>query len=97
MAITGNEWLDGRRDARDLRIAQGRGPAPEYRGSKETAPLIWFDQFFAHEISPIGTVEYATMEPLRVGATQSAIDLVVIASHNNTGTLLCPIGSSITV
>lgn len=96
MAITGQEFLEGLRAARDFRVEQGRGPAPEYRGS-EHAPLIWGDQFFAQNLTPTGTLDISNFEPLRVGATQSSIDLVIIASHGNTGTLLCPAGSSITV
>ena len=97
MAITGLEFLEGQRLARDLRIEQGRGPAPEYRGSNDRAPLVWGDQFFAQGLSPTGTLDIVSFEPLRVGATQSSIDLVVIASHGNVGTLVCPLGSSITV
>lgn len=95
-SITGQEFLDGQRLARELRIEQGRGPSPQYRGT-EKAPLIWGDQFFAQGLSPTGTLDIASFEPMRVGATQSSIDLVIIASHGNTGTLLCPLGSSITV
>ncbi len=32
-----------------------------------------------------------------MGSTQSSIDIVIVASHGNAGTLLCPLGSSITV
>ncbi|MBQ9536608.1 MAG: hypothetical protein IJU79_02335 [Desulfovibrionaceae bacterium] len=96
MAITGQEFLDGLRQARDLRVEQGRGPGPMYRGN-EKAPLIWGDQFFARGLTPTGALDIMNFEPLRVGATQSSIDLVIIASHSNTGTLLCPAGSSITV
>ena len=96
MALTGKDWLYGYQEACDLRVAQGAGPGPKYHG-KDTAPLIWGDQFLGQELSPTGTLSYATFEPLRVGATQSSIDLVVVASHGNAGTLLCPSGSSITI
>lgn len=96
MDITAQDFLNASRDAKDLRVRQAAGPGPEYRG-KDVAPLIWFDQFYGQELTPTGTIDFATFEPLRVGATQSSLDLVITASHGNSGTLLCPAGSSITV
>ena len=96
MAITGQEWLDGNQLAHSLRISQGAGPGPKYYGN-DTVPLVWGDQFLAQELTPTGTIDVAMFEPLRVGATQSSIDLVIVASHGNHGTLLCPAGSSITI
>ncbi|MBO4300839.1 MAG: hypothetical protein J5861_04465 [Desulfovibrio sp.] len=96
MAITAMEYLKASRDAKDLRVAQGAGPGPEYHGS-DVAPLIWFDQFYGQGLTPTGTLDLTLFEPLRVGATQSSLDLVITASHGNTGTLLCPAGSSVKV
>lgn len=96
-APTAKEMLEGYRAAHEHRIAQGLGPGPAYRGGNEKAPLIWFDQFFAQSLEPTGTIACAQFEPLRVGATQSSIDLVIVASHSNTTNLVMPAGASITV
>ena len=96
MAITGKDFLDGVQLAHDLRVMQGAGPGPMYHGN-DVAPLVWGDQFLAHELDPTGTIDVCDFEPLRVGATQSSIDLVIVASHSNHGTLLCPAGSSIKI
>ncbi len=96
MAITGKDFLDGVQLAHDLRVSQGAGPGPKYH-SNDVAPLVWGDQFLAQGLTPTGTIDAAMFEPLRVGATQSSIDLVIVASHSNHGTLLCPAGSSITI
>ena len=95
-SLSAQDFLKAQRAAFDLRISQGAGPGPEYHGT-DVAPLIWFDQFYAMGLSPVGTLELDEFEPLRVGATQSSLDLVVVASHGNESTLLCPVGSSVKV
>ena len=96
MAITADDFIKASREAKDAIIESAKAAGPIYQGQKPT-PLIWYDQFFGRALTPTGTLDIANFVPLRVGTTQSAIDLVIVASHANSGTLLCPAGSSVTV
>ncbi len=77
MAMTGTEFLDGQRAAKDERLRQGLRSGPVYG----EAPLVWYDQVFGREETPTGTIN--CKQALRVGATQNALDVIVVASHKN--------------
>lgn len=79
--ITGKEYLDGRRLAAEARERFGRAAGPVFGN----APLVWGDQLFGWELEPTGTVE--PENALRVGATQNALDAIIVASHANAGDL----------
>lgn len=78
---------------KELRRAGLRG-GPEY-ADNESAPLVWYDQVFDREIEPSGTV-YCP-KALAVGGTQNGLDVILVASHDNSGDLVFPSGSSITL
>ena len=63
--------------AKEDLLRRGRRSGPVYG---ET-PLIWHDQVFAREQTPAGTIECP--QALRIGATQNALDVIVVASHKN--------------
>lgn len=94
MTITGSEFLEGARAARDQRLRAGRRAGPSYCGDSPR-PLVWHDQVFGRELAPAGDLECP--EALRVGATQNSLDVVLVASHANAGPLNVPEGSSLTV
>lgn len=78
---------------KELRASGLRG-GPIYRES-ESSPLVWYDQVFAREITPSGSV--SATEPLLVGATQNGLDVILVASHANAGKLSVPSGATITL
>lgn len=94
MAMTGAEFLEGARAAKEERQRIGRRSGPTYCGDNPR-PLVWYDQVFGREIAPAGDIECP--EALRVGATQNSLDVVLVASHANAGNLVVDAGSSITV
>ena len=90
-AITGKEFLEASRAAKDELLNAALSSGPVYQG-KSPVPLVWWDQYFVRNVTPSGTVESA--EALRVGATQSWLDVVVVANHANTGALTVPSGAT---
>lgn len=94
MPLTAAEYEEGRRaHARELR-ERGRGAGPRYTGDSGYA-MPWYDQYFGRGIDPAGAVNCA--RALRVGGTQSSLDVFVKASIGNEGPLLIPAGSTITL
>ncbi|MBD5608319.1 MAG: hypothetical protein HDQ93_05650 [Desulfovibrio sp.] len=78
---------------KELRRMGLRG-GPEY-ADNESAPLVWYDQVFEREIEPAGSVQCA--KSLAVGGTQNGLDVILVASHQNTEDLTIPAGTSITL
>lgn len=78
-------------EADRLRQTRKSGPAYSDRGH----PLIWNGQVFGREIKPAG--EVVCEQPLHVGSTQNALDLIIVACNANEDTLVCPKDSTITV
>lgn len=91
MSMTTREFLDLHRQAAFERINAGRDPGPMFGSIR---PLLWYDQFFGTGLTLADTVDCPTA--LRVGATQNALDVVVVAHHNNTEPLSIAEGTSIT-
>lgn len=91
MAITGKDYLDGRRQAAEERMRFGLASGPSYGNT----PLVWGDQLFGFELPPTGTVEPPTA--LRVGATQNGLDVILVASHSNEGNLTVSAGCKLTL
>lgn len=73
------------------RIGMARTGGPAYGDQ----PLIWFDQIFEWGLTPAGEVDCC--QPLRVGATQNSLDVVLRASNANEGPVEIPAGSTITL
>ncbi len=94
MAISGKDFLEAGRLARQERLRIGLRSGPVYNGSGG-APLIWYDQVFVREATPAGTVE--SEHALRVGATQNSLDVLLAASHANAGPLVVPAGTMLTL
>jgi len=94
MALNGKEFLEGARAAKEERLRMGLRSGPMYCGD-QPRPLIWHDQVFGRELETSGTVEGENA--LRVGATQNGLDVVIVASHANTGPLTVAEGASFTV
>lgn len=91
MAITGKDYLDGRRQAAEERMRFGLACGPAYGN----VPTVWGDQLFGFEMTPTGTVEPPTA--LRVGATQNGLDVILVASHSNEGNLTVSAGCKLTL
>lgn len=91
MAITGKDFLDGRRQAAEERRRFGLAGGPSFGN----VPNVWGDQLFGFELSPTGTVEPPTA--LRVGATQNGLDVILVASHSNEGDLTVSAGCKLTL
>lgn len=89
--ITGKEYLDGRRLAAEERVRFGQAAGPSYGNT----PLVWGDQLFGWEMEPTGTLE--PENALRVGATQNALDVIIVASHANEGDLTVSAGCKLTL
>ncbi len=94
MPLTGQEFLEASRLAAQERVRQGRRSGPVYCGDTPR-PLIWYDQVFAREAEPAGTIESANA--LRVGATQNGLDVVIVASNANTAPLVVDPGTMLTL
>lgn len=94
MAMTGKEFLEAARTAREERLKSGLRNGPTYNGDNGR-PLIWFDQAFAREAAPAGEIECP--EALRVGATQNGLDVALVASHANAGALTVAAGTTLTL
>ncbi len=91
MSMTTREFLDLHRQAALERINAGRDPGPMFGNVR---PLLWYDQFFGVGLTLTGTVDCPAA--LRAGATQNALDAVVVAHHDNTEPLSIAEGTSIT-
>ena len=93
-SATADDFLAKLHETKDAIVQRGAGPGPAYRGNNP-APLVWYDQFFGVKLEPVGTITCPLA--LRVGATQSTLDVVVVANHQNEGNLTVPGGTIITV
>lgn len=95
MAISqvAQDWNDGQSAAYDARqkAAKSCGPAYNY---PQSAPVVVYDQMFQADITPAGTVNCPT--PLRVGSTNNALDLILVANASNTGILNIAAAATIT-
>ena len=92
-SVTADDFLAKLHETKDAIVQRGAGPGPAYRGNNP-APLVWYDQFFGVKLEPVGTLTCPLA--LRVGATQSSLDVVVVANHQNEGNLTVPAGTTIT-
>ena len=88
MAINTDDFSSALRSFRDERLKSAETCGPVYQGRVNQVPLVWYDQTFFVNKAPAATMEseYA----LRVGGTQSQIDLVLIANHHNTAAVQVP-------
>lgn len=93
--LTGPEWLEGRDAAWHEARRRTARSGPVYHGNTSQSFVPWYDQFFDREISPAGTVNCA--QALRVGSTQKALMVTLVASHANTGKLTLAAGATITL
>lgn len=75
------------------RLRQTRRGGPAY--SDKGHPLVWNGQVFGREIEPTGSV--TCEQPLHVGSTQNALDLIIVACNSNAGVLTFPKDATITV
>ena len=94
MSITGTEFLEAARAAKSELVKSGLRAGPAYCGDNGR-PLLWYDQFFGKGITPKGEIECPCA--LRVGATQNALDVALVASHSNAGPLSVPEGATVTL
>ncbi len=94
MAISARDFLEAGRLAAQERLRAGLRSGPVYNNTGG-APLLWYDQVFVRRATPIGTVE--SEHALRVGAVQNGLDVVLAASHANTGPLVVPEGTMLTL
>ena len=93
-SVSADFFLEKLREAKTARVEAGAGPSVMYRGDNPS-PLVWFDQAFGIKLDPVGT--FTCPLALRVGATQSSLDVVVVANHQNEDNLTVPAGTTITV
>ena len=93
-SVSADVFLEKLREAKTARVEAGAGPSVMYRGDNPS-PLVWFDQAFGIKLDPVGT--FTCPLALRVGATQSSLDVVVVANHQNEDNLTVPAGTTITV
>lgn len=82
------------KEAAEARVRDSLRHGPCYSDG-ESAPLVWYDQVFERGITPAGSV--ACKHPLRVGATQNSLDVILVASHANKGNLAAASGATITM
>lgn len=95
MAITGKEFEEGMVEFSDNLRKRGLRSGPAYKDDWGSHASPWYDQVFDREIAPAGSVN--CQYPLRVGHTANSLDVVLIASHSNPGTLVIPAGATITL
>lgn len=93
MTITAQDYADGLYAFNQELIRKGQGAGPRYMPGGYRIP--WGDQYFEREIEPAGIVN--CRQALRVGSTNSALDIFLKANVCNEGTLLIPAGSTITL
>lgn len=93
-AMTGPEFETALHQFKDFQAERAKHVGPVF--STGGVPAIWFDQLFNKDaFVPTGTVNCENA--LRVGKTHNGLDVVVIANGNNTGDLVVPAGSTITM
>ena len=90
MSMTTEEYWDVSRRAAVSRVEAGRSPGPRYGAGR---PVLWYDQRFGEGLTLTGTVDCPVA--LRVGATQEALDVAIVASM--AGTLEAAEGATITL
>ena len=93
-SISQDQFESMQKTAADNRIKSGLRHGPCY-SEGEAAPLVWHDQCFARAITPAGSVTCS--QPLRVGSTQNSLDVLLVASHANTGKINAASGATITL
>lgn len=74
---------------------RGATCGPSYSGQDGGAPLVWGDQIFHFELEPAGTVICG--QPLRAGATQNGLEIILVASHANEGPVTAAAGATATL
>lgn len=73
---------------------RSKGPCPRYsQGGQDN--LAIYDQEFDYDIEPAGIVN--CRQALRVGSTNNALDVLLVASQTNETDLLIPAGATITL
>lgn len=92
--MTAAEFHDLQAEYAKHLASRGLRGGPMYNDG-QTAPLVWYDQVFERGLTPSGSVECRL--PLRVGGTQNGLDVILVASHANTGDLTMASGATITV
>lgn len=93
MTLTAEEFLEGRQALERSLRESGRNVGPCYMENGHVP--AWHDQYFERGMEPAGSVN--CRHALRVGSTNSALDVVLQASPQNAGPLICAAGASITV
>ncbi len=81
-AAGNTDFLANVQAAKEDLLRRGRRSGPVFG----EAPLVSYDQVFAREQTPSGTIDCP--QALRVGSTQNALDVIVVASHKNGDTPL---------
>lgn len=79
--------------ATKYRIEKGKRNGPCY--TEAGIPIIWNDQVFDRDIAPTGEVSCKT--PLRVGATNGALNVILVGSSANEEEIVVPSGATITL
>lgn len=92
--ITQAEFEEMHEEALKRNLESGFRHGPCY-SEGESAPLVWHDQLFEREISPAGSL--TCKRALRVGSTQNALDIILVASHQNSAKLQAAAGATVTV
>lgn len=95
MSMTNAEFEALKAQNKKERLASGLRHGPCYSGKGDDNFGAWYDQFFQKNIAPAG--EQVLAESLRVGSTQQGLEVVLLASHANTGKVVAPAGSTITL
>lgn len=80
--------------AHDYCHAVSERSGPVYRDNNAT-PLVWHDQVLERELAPAGTLDCA--RPFRCGNTGNGLDLMLVASHSNTGNVSAAAGAAVTI
>lgn len=91
--MTAEEFETALHDFKDHIVERGRHVGPVF--SANGVPAMWYDQIFEENFDPAGTVNCKTA--LRVGKTHNGLDVVIVANPSNTGELVVPAGSTITM
>lgn len=94
-AFTAEDFAAHHEAWRESLMNRGACCGPSYSGMDGGAPLIWGDQIFQEGITPSGAV--VCSQPLRVGATQNGLDVILVGSHANAAPVVAPAGATATL
>lgn len=94
MPISAEDFKSGRDAFEAQRLARARRAGPCYCGAGVSI-TPFHDQHFGLDLEPVGVVNCP--RPLRVGAVNQGLEVMLLASPGNADTLIIPAGSTVTM